>query len=269
MSNIYKALELKWAILGLISILATIKVQGQESLEKQFDQRQDSIVYQIQAGMNLGGFTPIPLPAEIRKIRGFNPKLNFTLQGSATYWFTKNKQKNLWGVRAAIRLENKGMKADSRVKNYGMKIIGDGGEKVAGNWTGGVQTQVANSYLTIPVAVTYALNKKWEFSLGGFYSLAIDSDFSGYVYDGYLREGGATGNKVEFTADNVATYDFSDNLRQSVYGIEIGSSWNASRHLNVFANLNMGLNNIFRSDFKTITFTMRPIYLNVGFGYVF
>ena len=30
-----------------------------------------------------------------------------------------------------------------------------------------------------------------------------------------------------------------------------------------------GLNNIFKKDFETISFNMYPIYLNIGFGYVF
>ena len=34
-------------------------------------------------------------------------------------------------------------------------------------------------------------------------------------------------------------------------------------------NLTWGCNGIFKSSFKTITFTMYPIYLNLGFGYAF
>ena len=33
-------------------------------------------------------------------------------------------------------LETKGMEARARVKNYSMEIIGDGGERLAGYWTG-------------------------------------------------------------------------------------------------------------------------------------
>jgi len=29
------------------------------------------------------------------------------------------------------------------------------------------------------------------------------------------------------------------------------------------------MNNIFKKDFKTITFDMYPIYMNIGFGYHF
>ena len=42
-------------------------------------------------------------------------------------------------------MENKSMKTDATVKNYGMEIIGDGGERLKGYWTGGVNTKVKNS----------------------------------------------------------------------------------------------------------------------------
>lgn len=240
---------------------------AQEKIKGNFQVRHDTIVFQIRTGINIGGFTPIPLPAEIRQINKFDPKLNFSVEGSATYWF--EKEKKTWGIKSGIRLENKSMETDSRVKNYRMEIIGENGETVAGNWTGGVNTQVNNSYITIPILATYAINEKWELSLGTFFSFLIDKDFSGYVYDGYLREGGPTGNKVVFSGDKTATYDFSDKLRKFTYGLELGGSYKVSSHLNVFSNLTWGLNDIFKSDFETITFGMRPVYLNLGFGYTF
>ena len=112
-----------------------------------------------------------------------------------------------------LRLENKGMETKATVKNYSMEIIGSGGEKLKGNWTGGVQTKVENSYFSIPVVALYQLNNRVSFSAGPFVSFATNRNFSGYVYDGYLREINPTGTKVEFSGDNRASYDFSDNLR--------------------------------------------------------
>ena len=145
------------------------------------------------------------------------------------------------------------METKATVKNYSMEIIGSGGEKLKGNWTGGVQTKVENTYI----------------SAGPFVSFATNRNFSGYVYDGYLREINPTGTKVEFSGDNRASYDFSDNLRKFQWGAQIGTEWKAFKHLIVYADLTWGLNDIFQKDFDTITFGMYPIYLNVGFGYAF
>lgn len=225
------------------------------------------ITYQLRTGVNIGGFSPLPIPEEIRGISSFNPKLNMTIEGIATYWFSDTPKS--WGIRSGIRLENKGMKANSTVKNYGMEIIGEGGERVAGNWTGGVSTSISNSYITIPVSGTYKFSKQWEVSLGAYASMLIDKDFSGYVFDGYLREGGPTGDKVIFEDGKTASYNFSNDLRRFAYGFQVGGIYQVYKNVNIFSELSFGLNDVFKSDFKTITFSMRPIYLNLGAGYLF
>ena len=222
--------------------------------------------YELKAGFNIGGTLPLPFPEEIRNIKSYNPTLSITIEGNMTKWLGEQKR---WGVVTGLRLENKGMETKATVKNYSMEIIGSGGEKLKGNWTGGVQTKVENSYFSIPVVALYQLNNRVSFSAGPFVSFATNRNFSGYVYDGYLREINPTGTKVEFSGDNRASYDFSDNLRKFQWGAQIGTEWKAFKHLIVYADLTWGLNDIFKKDFDTISFAMYPIYLNVGFGYAF
>ena len=57
--------------------------------------------------------------------------------------------------------------------------------------------------------------------------------------------------------------------RKFQWGVQAGVDWKAFKHLKVHADLNWGLNDIFNKDFKTVTFDMYAIYLNVGFGYAF
>lgn len=222
--------------------------------------------YEVKAGFSIGGTSPLPLPEEIRSINSYQPGVAISVEGSATKWFGKFKK---WGMYFGIRLENKMMTTEATVKNYSMEIIGDGGEKVNGIWTGGVKTKVKNSYLTIPILAKYQLTKRWDLKLGPYFSYMIEGDFSGHVYEGYLRKTDPTGPKVEFTDGKVATYDFSENLRKFQWGMQLGGEWKAFKHLNVYADLTWGLNDIFKKDFQTITFAMYPIYLNVGFGYSF
>ena len=103
-----------------------------------------------------------------------------------------------WGMRIGVRLDNKGMKTDALVKNYGMEIIGDGGEIVKGNWTGHVKTNVKNTYLSFPVLATHQFNSRFSMNLGPYFAYMLEGDFSGNVYDGYLRENDPTGEKVVF-----------------------------------------------------------------------
>ena len=97
----------------------------------------------------------------------------------------------------------------------------------------------------------------------------MDGEFSGFVSEGYLRSGSPIGEKVSFTNEQTAAYNFSNDLRRWLWGWQMGGSWRAFKHFTVNADLTYGFNNIFNADFHTITFAMHPIYLNVGFGYIF
>lgn len=222
--------------------------------------------YEIKAGFSIGGSAPIPLPAEIRSVDSYNPTLAISIGGEVTKWLAIQ---NKLGIIVGLRLENKAMVTKATVKNYNMEILGQGGEKISGVWTGGVKTKVSTSGLTIPLMVTYKTGSRWNIKGGPYFSFLISREFSGQVYEGYLREDKPIGPKVEFTDGKIATYDFSEDMRHFQWGLQFGAGWRAFKHLNIYADLTWGLNNIFKNDFHTISFTMHPIYLNVGFSYAF
>lgn len=247
--------------------LVTLSAFGQEDRNRGIiNSALIGLEYEVKAGFNIGGTSPLPLPVEIRKITGYNPTLAIAIEGNVTKWLDREKE---WGLRIGIRLDSKAMKTDARVKNYGMEIIGEGGERVKGNWTGYVKTNVKNNYLSVPVLAMHQFNRRFSMNLGPYFSYLMDGGFSGHVYDGYLREGDPTGNKVVFSDGKSAPYDFTKELRRFQWGAQLGVEWRAFSHLNVCADLTWGLNDVFRKDFDTITFSMFPIYLNMGFGYAF
>lgn len=219
--------------------------------------------YRLKAGFNVGGTSPVPLPAEIRQINSYDPTLQISIEADIVKWFDNV------GLLVGIRLENKGMKTDALVKNYGMKMVADDGGLMEGNWTGNVKTEVQNSYLSFPILAVYKLTPRWEIKAGGFLSYQTRGLFSGSVYDGYLREGNPTGEKIVFEGDSQATYDFSKDLRSFQCGAEVGAQWRAYKHLYLYADFTWGFVPIFKKSFETITFNMYPIYANLGFAYKF
>lgn len=222
--------------------------------------------YEVRAGISIGGSSPLPLPAEIRSIDSYNPTLAIMLEGNAIKWFGAEKK---WGLTTGLRLENKNITTRATVKNYGMEIIGSDGNRLKGNWTGGVRTKLRSSLVTIPLLATHKFGERWSVKLGPYFSYLMDGDFSGEVYEGYLREGNPTGQKIVFTDGAIATYDFHNDMNHFQWGVQAGADWKAFKHLKVFADLTWGLNDIFQKDFQTISFAMYPIYLNFGFGYAF
>lgn len=221
--------------------------------------------YEINAGVNIGGSAPVPIPGEIRKVLSYSPGLNLSIGATVTKWISNDGK---WGVAIMPRFETKGMQTNARTKNYGMAIIREGSE-VSGNWTGKVRTKYRAGQFTLPIVAVYKINNRWKVNFGPYVAAVLNKEFSGYVYDGYLREGDPTGDKVVFEGDSQAPYDFSDELRTFQWGLQAGASWRAFKHLSIQANLSWGLNDIFKSSFKTVSFSLYPIYLNLGFGYAF
>lgn len=80
-------------------------------------------------------------------------------------------------MRIGIRLDSKGMKTNANVKNYGMEIIGEGGERIKGNWTGYVKTNVKNTYLSFPVLATHQFNRRFSMNLGPYFAYMLEGDF--------------------------------------------------------------------------------------------
>lgn len=221
--------------------------------------------YEVFAGVNMGGASPLPLPKEIRKLEDYNPKFNGSIGATVTKWMDEQQK---WGIVTGLFIEQKGMTTAAIVKNYHTSIVMDG-SSVEGYWTGKVHTTYASSQVSVPLLAGFSPTPSVKLSAGIFGAYRFDGAFNGYVSDGYLREGNPTGNKVAFGPEERANYDFSSSLRRWKWGVRIGGSWLAYKHFSVVGHLSWEFTPIFTRDFKTIASPMYPIYLNVGFGYRF
>jgi len=236
---------------------------AQENVSGNFFTR--DMEYQVKANFSIGGSAPLGIPKEIRKISRYNPTLVLGLEADATKGVSDNKK---WGIRVGIRAEEKGMKTEAVVKNYFTEVIQNDG-KIKGYFTGTVETDIKNTYVTMPVSVVYKVSPRWKLYGGLYASILVDKNFSGYVSDGYLRQDTPIGTKVAFENGTKANYNFSDNLRLFQWGGQLGAEWHLSKHFILFPELNYGINGIFKSDFKSISFALHNIYFNLGFGYKF
>lgn len=221
--------------------------------------------FELRAGVNLGGAIPVPMPVEIRKIEGYNPRLNGLVEAVVTKWWSDNTS---WGVMTGLRLEEKGMKASARVKNYST-MVENMGQMVEGRWTGKVFTSFASTYIALPLQIAYKINNDGKVN-GGFYmAYRFDGDFSGHVSEGYFRQGDPTGEKIVFEDGAKASYEFKDQLSPFEGGMQIGGSWRAYKHFLVFADMKYSFSNIFKSKSFMAYNNMHPLYMTVGFSYLF
>lgn len=254
----YKALPrknrttMKTKILAVIAIIL-LPLLTKEASAKDYE-------FAIKAGMNLGGTSPMGLPAEIREIITYSPTFSFSLEGNV-----KRNITDKWGVISGVRFDIKGMSTDSRVKNYQI-VLQDSGETIEGIFTGDVETKVSNSYITVPLLASYNLTDRWALKLGGFVAFAISTEFSGTARNGYMHEGSPIGDKIEGVN---ATYNFSNDVRTTDAGVEVGVDFKAFKHLIVSGDLTWGLIPIFDDEFTALSFNMYNVYMNLAFGYQF
>lgn len=223
----------------------------------------DSLQYIARVDYALGGTAPIGMPETIRKLNNYKLRGNFGFAIDA--YKPLNEQ---WGVMAGLHINMRGMYTDAEVKNYHMEMW-QGGEQLEGQFTGSVVTEVRQWLVTIPVLATYDISRHVRLKAGPYFSYALNNDFSGYAYNGYLREGNPTGAKVEIGTDagSRGEYDFSDDLRRFQWGVQVGADWYLGKRWGASADLTWGLNGVFKSSFTTIEQTMYPIYGVVGLNY--
>lgn len=223
----------------------------------------NGLTYDIRLGYNLGGDAPTSLPNTIRHLNSYKiqPSIQLAIEG-------EKKLSDNWGLMSGIRLENKGMKTDARVKNYYMDIT-RGGQELDGMFTGDVTTKVRQWMLTLPVEATWHCTRNVRLHAGPYVSWVFSHHFTGFAHDGWLRVGNPTGAKVDLghSASERGNYDFSDDMRHIQYGVGGGADWFVMDHFGIGAALSWGLTGVFHSSFKTVTFTMYPIFGNISLIY--
>lgn len=219
-------------------------------------------------GYVLGGTTPIPLPAEIRKVNGFSPRGGISLGIDGYKMFSKR-----WGVSAGAHFFWEGFHTNADVKNYYVWLEQEG-EVTKGYFTGTNVTSTEMWGVTLPLLATLRMSPRWNVSAGPYLSLYFHQTFTGEVFDndegvGYLREDTPTGNKILMTRENPTPYpdNFPEKMQPVALGIEVAFDWKAMKHMNVFGLLDWGMTDIWDRNFEAITFKMYPIYATVGLAY--
>ena len=70
-----------WLILSLM-LVTTCRLHAQEDRNRGIIQSAlYGLEYEVKAGFNIGGASPIPLPKEIRALTGYSPNINFSIEG--------------------------------------------------------------------------------------------------------------------------------------------------------------------------------------------
>lgn len=245
---------IRFVLVCLVSILA-----GQVAKAQETDHKWE---YKVFAGFNFGGTTPVPLPPEIRSINSWSPGLAGTLAFHVTRWLNPE-----WGITSGLAIDIKGMKIDADVKYWYTNLVvgeGDNTGVFSGTFSGVNKTTARNGYLLIPVLAAWRPLEKWTFRLGGYYASLQDARFEGTASDGYIRNGGPSGDRINIEK---ASYDFSGELRKADAGLMASADWSFTHKLAATGQFSWGVVPVFPSGFEGISYKMYNIYLMLGLAY--
>jgi hypothetical protein len=215
------------------------------------------------AGFDMGATLPIPLPPEVRELGSWSPGLSGTLAVLATHWVDAD-----WGVSAGLALERKGMKAAAGVKYWQTNLeVGEGEQagQFSGTFSGKNTTEMGGVYLVVPLCAAWRPGEsRWTFRCGGYAALLVSAVFRGTASDGYIRNGGPTGERISVDR---ATFDFSDRLRRSDFGLIASANRSLSARLSARGQLSWGLRSVLPESFGGIPYKMYNVYSALGLAY--
>lgn len=217
----------------------------------------------VTAAYNIGGTTPMGLPAEIRKIRSYNPGAHFAVSVDAARMVSEK-----WGLALGAGYETVGMETGISARNYHLTmniLAGNATGTRTGYFTGNIKNTTNISYIFIPLTAVFRPVRDWRFDAGVYFAVAVDREFTGLVHSGQIRE---TPMHAAIGIDR-AEYDYSSDLSRFDYGLTIAASRRVFRGLGVRAGLQWGLESVLRKSVRKIDMNTYNVYLNVGLDYTF
>ncbi|MEG1543129.1 MAG: porin family protein [Tannerellaceae bacterium] len=250
---------MKRIITILVVLAILLPFANSTCLAQQFARNWESKVF---IGYNLGGTTPLPLPAEIRKVNSWSPGFSGTVAFHISHWLTPK-----WGLTTGLAIDLKGMAISADVKYMNTSlVVGEGAQTgtFSGTFSGKNNTTVRNAYLVLPVLAAYRLSPTWTFRLGGYIATQQNAKFEGDASDGYIRNGGPAGDRINIDR---ATFDFSEHIRKVDAGLMASADWFFTDKMALTGQLSWGLVPIFPSDFNGIPYKMYNVYLMLGLAY--
>lgn len=219
--------------------------------------------YRVHAAYNIGGTTPMGLPAEIRSIDSYHPGFHFAVGADAARMLSAR-----WGVSLGVGYETAGMRTGITARNYHLTmnvISGNATGTRTGYFTGSIRNRTDIGYLVIPVTAVFRPVSDWRFDAGVYLAAALDRKFTGAVHGGRIRE---TPMHAPIGIDR-AEYDYSSDISRFDWGLTVAASRRVYRGLGIRAGLKWGLKSVLDPSTRKIDMNTYNVYLNAGIDYTF
>ena len=214
-------------------------------------------------GYTIGAFVPTPTPAELRAVDHYAPVGGLRFGADVVY-----RTGGVVDCSIGAYFTDRGMDTEVRVSGYRTKVV-QGSQQLAGYFFGRNHTRARLRGLFVPLAVRYPIGR-CTLTGGAYLEWYSLTQFSGTASDGYLRVDRPTGDKVLIgpTNEGSASYDFSDQLNDSGFGLHWGGEYALSKRFLLNAQLTWGLTPAFDRSFTAVPTPLHPLGVTLGVNYV-
>ena len=214
-------------------------------------------------GYTLGAFVPTPVPAELRAVDHYAPVGGLRFGADVVY-----RTRGVVDFSLGAYFTDRGMDTEVRVSGYRTKVV-QGSQHLSGYFFGTNHTRARLRGLFVPLALRYPLGR-CTLTGGAYLEWYSLTQFSGTASDGYLRVDRPTGDKVLIGAknDGSASYDFSDQLNDSGFGLHLGGEYALSKRFLLNAQLTWALTPAFDRSFTAVPTPLHPLGVTLGVNYV-
>lgn len=260
-----------------------------------------AVTFDVRFGDNIGGTIPLGMPACIRHLNSFSPHFNPQFASYVTVPLKHNFNivSGLKVDRKSMRIDADAKAYYVEMTRGGEPVVGyfTGKVNLSSNlWT--ITIPVFAGYdlsehfsLRLGPYISFAFSRNFSgYAYNGYlrsissmgqidqeflYSLIqsgldlstmTNADLIGLLHSVPHDYQYPTGERLEVgtSSDQRGDFDFSSDMRRVFYGIDLGVDWNVTHSMGVYADLQWGLNGIFKSSFTTVSYTMYPLFATIG-----
>ncbi len=209
----------------------------------------------VSAGLNIGATAPLPVPSAVTKIHAWYPNLN----PSAKLWSLYSLDK-AWALSFAIEAQRKSFSATSELKELSMSFPGS---DAVGIFSGNQNVSISNTYLTLPVGISYSLlQNRLQFRLEGYASLLMSADFK------VKLDGDGTINGLPLAPDEILYFDFEDQIRRYDLGLRFGAKYYFTQRIGAEVQLSYGFTPATKHSFRDmLPHGLHNIYAYAGLSF--
>ena len=114
-----------------------------------------------------------------------------------------------------------------------------------------------NTYVQMPVLLSYALSASWDVLAGPYVAWMVSNTTS-------ARGVGTVGIRPEVVERDM---EFGDRMASLDYGVQIGTQTALSTSFVLDTRIVLGLTSVFNASYRTIQYPLQNVYAHIGLGY--